>query len=191
MECWSDGVWIAPSKITTPVLHDSNTPTDAMANTSSRRSSDNPSLRARLINVLGYAEDVVYVGLGILLAAGAFTLLITEAMRFWHVLLSGQIAELIVPLLGQLLLVIIIVELLFTVKVSFREHVLEPQPFLIVAVIAVSRRIIVLTAEISKLLSENEQTFQHALWELGVLTILAVTLVISLRLLRQEHKVAG
>jgi len=88
--------------------------------------------------------------------------------------------------------VIIVVELLFTVKVSFREHVLEPQPFLIVAVIAVSRRIIVLTAELSKLLTEDERIFQHALFELGILTILALTLVVSLRLLRpQDHKVEG
>ena len=61
-------------------------------------------------------------------------------------------------------------------QVSFREHVLEPRPFLIVAVIAVSRRVIVLTAELSKLLTEDERIFQHALFELGILTILAVTL---------------
>lgn len=156
------------------------------------QSSHEPGLRQRFIRLLGYAEDGVYLGLGILLAVGAFALLITEAAGFWQVLLSGQIADSIVALLGQLLLVIIIVELLFTVKISFREHILEPQPFLIVAVIAVSRRIIVLTAELSTLITGDETIFQHALWELGILTVLAVALVISLRLLRpQEHKVQG
>ena len=147
----------------------------------------------RLITaVFGQAEDVVYIGLGTLLAASAFALLIAEASAFWHTVVNGSIAESIVPLLDQLLLVIIVVELLFTVKVSFREHVLEPQPFLIVAVIAVSRRVIVLTAELSKLLTEDERIFQHALFELGVLTVLALTLVVSLRLLRpQDHKVEG
>jgi len=162
-----------------------------MANHSARKTNER-SLRPGLIALLSYAEDAVYLGLGILLSIGAFALLIAEAIGFWHVLWSGKIDENIVALLGQLLFVIIIVELLFTVKVSFREHVLEPQPFLIVAVIAVSRRIIVLTAELSKLLTENETVFQHALWELGILTILAVALVVSLRLLRpQDHKVAG
>ncbi len=159
------------------------------------RASQSPherSLRHQFIRTLGYAEDGVYLGLGILLAIGAFALLITEAAGFWQVLLGGKIADSIVALLGQLLLVIIIVELLFTVKVSFREHILEPQPFLIVAVIAVSRRIIVLTAELSKLITGDETIFQNALWELGILTVLAVALVISLRLLRpQEHKVQG
>src|SRR5215204_693225 len=142
--------------------------------------------------LFGQAEDLVYIGLGTLLAASAFALLIAEAAAFWHTVVNGSIAESIVPLLDQLLLVIIVVELLFTVKVSFREHVLEPQPFLIVAVIAVSGRVIVLTAELSKLLTEDERIFQHALFELGILTILALTLVVSLRLLRpQDHKVEG
>lgn len=106
--------------------------------------------------------------------------------------MDGTLADNIVPLLDQLLLIIIIVELLFTVKVSFREHILEPQPFLIVAVIAVSRRVIVLTAELSKVLKADEQVFQHVFWELAILTLLAVALVVSLRLLRpQEHKVEG
>jgi uncharacterized membrane protein (DUF373 family) len=127
-----------------------------------------------------------------LLTASAFAFLISEAVNFWDTIVNGKIAAHIVPLLDQLLLVIIIVELLFTVKVSFREHVLEPRPFLIVAVIAVSRRVIVLTAGLSKLLTEDERIFQHALFELGILTMLAVTLVASIRLLRpQEHKVEG
>jgi uncharacterized membrane protein (DUF373 family) len=164
-----------------------------MAHTSRpSQSSHEQTLRQLFIRLLGYAEDGVYLALAILLAVGAFALLITEAAGFWQVILGGKIADSIVALLGQLLLVIIIVELLFTVKVSFREHILEPQPFLIVAVIAVSRRIIVLTAELSKLLTGDETIFQNALWELGILTVLAVALVISLRLLRpQEHKVQG
>ena len=149
-------------------------------------------LRQWLTTIISRAEDIVYLGLAVLLAASALAFLVVEAIAFWHTLINGALAENIVPLLDQLLLIIIIAELLFTVKVSFREHVLEPRPFLIVAVIAVSRRIIVLTAELSKLLKESEQVFQYALWELGILTVLAVALVTSLRLLRpQEHKVEG
>jgi len=53
----------------------------------------------------------------------------------------------IIGLLDQLLLVLLIVELLYTVHVSFREHVLTAPPFLLVALIAAVRRILVLTAE--------------------------------------------
>jgi uncharacterized membrane protein (DUF373 family) len=142
--------------------------------------------------IISRGEDVVYLGLAVLLAASALAFLVVEAIGFWRTITEGTLAENIVPLLDQLLLIIIIVELLFTVKVSFREHILEPQPFLIVAVIAVSRRIIVLTAELSKLLKADEKVFQNAIWELAILTLLAVALVVSLRLLRpQEHKVEG
>jgi hypothetical protein len=156
------------------------------------RSQETNNLRHWLTTIISRWEDIVYLGLAVLLAASALALLVVEAVGFWRTIIDGVLADNIVPLLDQLLLIIIIVELLFTVKVSFREHVLEPQPFLIVAVIAVSRRIIVLTAELSKLLKADEQVFQHALWELVILTVLAVALVISLRLLRpQEHKVEG
>jgi uncharacterized membrane protein (DUF373 family) len=157
-----------------------------------QRSEDDNNLRQWLTTIISRGEDIVYIGLAVLLAASALAFLVVEAVGFWRTIIDGALADNIVPLLDQLLLIIIIVELLFTVKVSFREHVLEPQPFLIVAVIAVSRRIIVLTAELSKLLKADEQVFQHALWELAILTGLAVALVISLRLLRpQEHKVEG
>ena len=152
--------------------------------------SQDDRLRQFLTAILSKAEDIVYLGLGVLLAASALVFLVVEAVSFGRTIFDGAMADNMVRLLDQLLLIIIIVELLFTVKVSFREHVLEPQPFLIVAVIAVSRRIIVLTAELSKLLEADEQIFQFALWELGILTVLALTLVVSLRLLRpQEHKV--
>jgi hypothetical protein len=136
------------------------------------------------------AEDVVYVGLGCLLAVGALALLFAEMVTLWESIAGGKIAQLIVPLLDQLLLIVILVELLFTIKVSFREHVLEPSPFLVIGLIAVTRRIIVLSAELSKLIKEGEAAFQYALMELGLLTIAAVALVFCLRMLRPAvHRV--
>jgi phosphate starvation-inducible membrane PsiE len=135
------------------------------------------------------AEDVVYVGLGLLLAAGALALLLSETVSLAQSIASGKIADLIVPLLDQLLLIVIFVELLFTIKVSFREHVLEPSPFLVVGLIAVTRRIIVLSAELSKLIKEGENVFQFALMEMGLLTVAAIALTFCLRMLRPQHKV--
>lgn len=42
-----------------------------------------------------------------------------------------------------------------TVQVSFREHALVPEPFLIVGLIAAIRRLLVLTAEFAPLLEKN------------------------------------
>jgi phosphate starvation-inducible membrane PsiE len=135
------------------------------------------------------AEDIVYVGLGVLLAAGALALLFAETVALAQRIMSGAIVDSVVPLLDQLLLIVIFVELLFTIKVSFREHVLEPSPFLVVGLIAVTRRIIVLSAELPKLIKEGQNVFQWALMELGLLAVAAVALVFCLRMLRPQHKV--
>jgi uncharacterized membrane protein (DUF373 family) len=134
------------------------------------------------------AEDTIYVGLGLLLVAIAVTLLISELLYFWHYLWTGTLAENIIFLLDRILLIIIFVEVLYTVQVSFRQHLLQPEPFLVVGLIAVTRRILVLTAEMSKLAKETESGFYNAMIELALLTILIVALVLCLRMLRARDR---
>lgn len=71
-------------------------------------------------------------------------------------------------------------------QVSFREHGLLAEPFLVVALIAVIRRILVLTAEIPKLPEAGETVFKHYMYELAVLTVMVLVLVGSLVML-QKH----
>ena len=65
-----------------------------------------------------------------------------------------------------------------------------PEPFLIVALIAAVRRVLVLTAELQKMLQEAPDLFRHALLELGLLTVLIVALVASLLMLRRRAPTA-
>ena len=102
-----------------------------------------------------------------------------------------SLAENVVFLLDRILLIIIFVEVLYTVQVSFRQHVLQPEPFLVVGLIAVTRRILVLTAEMSKLAKETQTGFYNAMIELGLLTILIISLVVCLRMLRQRDRSSG
>jgi uncharacterized membrane protein (DUF373 family) len=128
-------------------------------------------------------EDAIYVGLGVLLAAVAASLLIAEVVFFVQYVLAGSLDENIVMVLDRILLIIIFVEVLYTVQVSFRQHILQPGPFLVVGLIAVTRRILVLTAELPKLAKETGPVFYNGMIELGLLTILIVALVISLHFL--------
>jgi uncharacterized membrane protein (DUF373 family) len=137
------------------------------------------------------AEDIIYVGLGVLLAAIAFTLLITEVIYFGRFVSTVSLSENIVFLLDRILLIIIFAEVLYTVQVSFRQHILQPEPFLVVGLIAVTRRILVLTAEMSKLAKETQGGFYNAMIELGLLTLLVVALVVCLRMLRQQDRPEG
>ena len=132
------------------------------------------------------AEDCIYVGLGLLLIAIAITLLVTEVLYFGRYVSTGTLADNVVFLLDRILLIIIFVEVLYTVQVCFRQHILRPEPFLVVGLIAVTRRILVLTAEMSKLAKETQGGFYNAMIELALLTLLVVTLVVCLRMLRQQ-----
>src|ERR1700752_2042529 len=108
--------------------------------------------RTWMAKAFSWIEDVVYVGLGVLLAGCALTLLATGAHTLWNELLAGSLSEHIVHVLDRLLLILLIVEVMYTVQVSFREHRLAPEPFLIVGLIAVVRRLLVLMAELAQLL---------------------------------------
>jgi len=59
-----------------------------------------------------------------------------------------------------------IVEILYTVQVSFSEHALVPEPFLIVGLIATIRRLLVLTQS-SRDWSKSTPRCSGAMLELG------------------------
>jgi uncharacterized membrane protein (DUF373 family) len=137
-------------------------------------------------------EDIAYVGLGLLLAGSAASLLITTLILLVKHIVSGAPFEGIVDLLDRSLIILMILELLYTVQVSFREHALVPEPFLVVGLIAVTRRILVLTAQLSTVIERGTQAqFQNALTELGLLTVMVVALVLSLLMLRRWGKASG
>ena len=134
-------------------------------------------------------EDVVYVALGLLLAASAIALLVSAGVTFARTVAAGQIAGSLVAILDQLLLVLMIVEILYTVQISFREHALMAEPFLVVGLIAGIRRVLVITAELSKVAQGDPAAFRNAMLELGLLTVLILALVGALGIMR--HRAPG
>ncbi len=93
-------------------------------------------------------------------------------------------------MLDQLLLILMIIEILYTVQVSFREHLLVPEPFVLVAMIAAVRRILVITAEFGTLMEQGASAFRFALIELALLTVMTGVLVACLVGLRKRDKAA-
>jgi len=131
-------------------------------------------------------EDVVYVALGVLLAASAIALLASAGVAFVRTVADGEVAGRLVTILDQLLLVLMIVEILYTVQISFREHALVPEPFLVVGLIAGIRRVLVITAELSNVAERNPETFRNAMLELGLLTLMVLALVGALGIVRRR-----
>jgi uncharacterized membrane protein (DUF373 family) len=143
--------------------------------------------RAVIAHIFTWIEDVMYLGLGVLLAASALALLVQTAVTFSSDLVNGAVPAGIVSLLDRLLLVLMIVELLYTVQVSFREHALVPEPFLIVGLVAATRRILVLTAAFAGGEGLTDFTFRVTMTELAILTVMIVAFVASLLMLRRRH----
>jgi uncharacterized membrane protein (DUF373 family) len=149
------------------------------------------ALREGIARGFTVAEDIVYVSLGLLLAISAGALVVSGASAFVQSLRSGATPVEIVVVLDRILLVLMIIELLYTVKVSFQEHALVPEPFLIVGLIAATRRILIVTAQLAVFVEKttDEAVFRHAMFELGLLTVMVVALVASLLMLRRRSAV--
>lgn len=142
--------------------------------------------RAWITRAFAMVEDVVYIGLGLLLAVSSVILLASGMISFGQSLAAGSFATNIVPLLDRILLILLFVELLYTVQFSYREHTLVPEPFLLVGLIAAIRRVLVLTATFAELHDQSEALFQRLIVELAALTLLIIILVLSLFLLRKR-----
>src|SRR5713226_5331962 len=111
--------------------------------------------RESIVQAFMRVEDAVYAGLGTLLAAIALVLLVAVTVAFVRAILGDALPDHAVELLDRILLILMIVELLYTVQVSFREHALVPEPFLIVGLIAAVRRLLVLPAAFARFLARG------------------------------------
>lgn len=115
-------------------------------------------LRDRVAKACTLVEDIVYVGLGIMLAGAAVVLLASLVLLFVRGLFSGSLPGGVMGVLDHVLLILMIVELLYTVQLSFREHV-----------------------------EQGDVQFRNAMIELIILTAMTLSLVWCLVLLRKRH----
>ena len=131
--------------------------------------------------VLGMAESVVLVLIGVALVLVAVLLLyssmydLNEAVREG----PGAIEHKAIEILNTVLLVMMTMEIVYTVAISLQSHTLNAEPFLIIGVIAGIRRTLVITAT-STDQEANPERFHNMLVELGLLaaTVLALAAAI-------------
>jgi uncharacterized membrane protein (DUF373 family) len=103
----------------------------------------------------------------------------------------------LVVTIDRILLVLMIIEILHTVRVSFNEGALTCEPFLVVGLIASIRRVLMITLESSqaqdsgKPAAELQHLFNESMIELGVLGGLIIVMVVSIYLLRRAKRLGG
>jgi hypothetical protein len=135
--------------------------------------------------ILDAFERFAYLAIALALSVPIVLLVVSAAMSMLEVAEVG-VLETVLAVLDRLLLAFIFVELIDTIRVTITERgIFIAEPFLLVGLIAVVRRILLLTAGLEQ--AESTETFQNMLMELGVMTGLVIVLTIALYLLHPSH----
>lgn len=130
---------------------------------------------------MGRVESAIYVIVAALLATAAVFTLVGTVIDLVQGSDARAIADAGVFLLDRVLLLFIIAELLYTLRVvNFGGRILV-EPFLLIGLIAVVRKVLVLTAEAQ---DPGHQTTDF-LAQIGALAGLALVLALSIHLLRR------
>jgi len=148
-------------------------------------------VRAKSTQQLYLLEAVLYVCVGILLSAAALAVLVDACVNLWRGIVQHTLPSYGLEVLDQLLVVLVLVEILHTVRISIRSREISIEPFLIVGLIASVRRVLVITMQAAKLTEEGHGTtdaagvFQRSMIELGLLGFLVLAFVLSIYFLRR------
>jgi uncharacterized membrane protein (DUF373 family) len=142
--------------------------------------------KVSLPSVLAVAEHIIYSFVALALIVPIVMLFVSVAMSMLQVSEAG-IFQTVLAILDRVLLVFILVELLYTTRLIRQEHgIIIAEPFLLVGLIAVVRRILLVTAQIEQATGTEE--FQRLLTELGVMAGLVVVLTIALVFVQRTHR---
>jgi uncharacterized membrane protein (DUF373 family) len=139
-------------------------------------------------------EALLYIVVGALLSAAAVGEVIQVCALLWRSALDKAPAGYALVVLDQLLLVLMLVELLHTVRISVRSQELVMEPFLIVGLMASIRRVLVITMQAAKMTEQGQPqggelvgaAFRNTMLELGLLGVLTLIFVFSIYLLRRS-----
>ncbi|MGQ9644027.1 MAG: phosphate-starvation-inducible PsiE family protein, partial [Ignavibacterium sp.] len=104
-------------------------------------------MKDKIIHSLSFVEDVIYVIVALLLTASALMLIYNELISFPEFFKSENQVQTIIEIISKTLLLVMVLEILYTVRITLKEHVLCAEPFLIVGLIAAIRRILIISVE--------------------------------------------
>jgi Phosphate-starvation-inducible E family len=133
---------------------------------------------------LTYVEDAIYLITAALLGATAVVLIFATARDLLRPTNAGPMMQRALKALDSLLLVLMIVELLHTIRLFIVGHALVPEPFLVVALIAGVRRVLILTTEASQYIQTQPEQFRMALREMSLLMVSFLVLAASIVVLQ-------
>jgi phosphate starvation-inducible membrane PsiE len=139
--------------------------------------------------LLGSAESLILALIGCALALVAALLLYASMHDLLRAALGGtaDIEHKAIEILNTILLVMMTMEIVYTVAISLKSHTLQAEPFLIIGSIAGIRRILVITAT-STDAEGDPARFRNTLLELGLLAATVVLMAVAIWILRFSRR---
>lgn len=136
-------------------------------------------------------EVLLYAAVGLLLAAAAVLVLVGTVNGLVDGIARRHGAVgLGVTVLDRILLTLIIAELVYTLRFVLRTHEIAVEPFLFIGLIAVVRRILIVTAQFERP-PAGGRALTNLLFELGLLGFLALALSLAVFLVRRGRSAAS
>lgn len=143
----------------------------------------------RFLRISQYAQGLVYSATAFLFLAAAVVMLGYSVIAFFETVTATTRQEFpvtMVTLINDLLLVLIIMEVLATVLSYLRDQAFTLLPFLFIAAISATRRILAVGAAMSVERLDAEE-FRQAVIDLGVNAGIIVALTLALFLLSRTR----
>ena len=136
-------------------------------------------------------ELVLYASVGLLLGiAGVFILIGTVSGLVRGVSHHNGGVDIAVLVLDRVLLALIVGELLYTLRFVVRTHEIAVEPFLYVGLIAVVRRILIVTAQFERS-PQTGRALTNTLLEFGLLGLMVPALALAVWLVRRSRPVVA
>ncbi len=133
--------------------------------------------------LMEWADRAIHVLVGVLFLVAAVWISAYSVKTFIHELSSGSDDFLVeaIDLINGLLLVLIILEVLGTVRSYLQEGHTSLKPFLLIGIISATRRVLAVGAESGVAKNFNsEATFRHLMIDLGVNAGVVLALAVAL-----------
>jgi len=137
------------------------------------------------------SEVVLYASVGLLLAAAGILVLVGTVSGLIRELHHGAGAvDVAVLVLDRVLLALIVAELLYTLRFVVRTHEIAVEPFLYIGLIAVVRRILIVTAQLERG-APSGRALTNVLLEFGILGLLVPALAGAVYLVSRSRRGAA
>jgi uncharacterized membrane protein (DUF373 family) len=141
---------------------------------------DRPSRHlARIVRAIKIVEDAIHVVVAVLLTALGVALIV-YTVRQIALVLAGHydVPATVLAVLNETLLLFIVAELLHTVAIAIKHGgALDPEPFIVVGLVAGIRRVLILTAEAEQAFHWNPQGIELLILMALILMMAIATLV--------------